>query len=150
MKFRNPSAVGSRTEKASASVVSWVASVRPGRKGTVTVTPARLAASSTAAQPARTTVSANEMRLPPPAEALKSLWIFSRAGMVSARASGSLTAHSFCGARRTRPPLAPPRLSVPRKDPAAANAAATRREIGRPLARISFLSDAMSVSSTSA
>src|SRR6185295_15062278 len=39
--------------------------------------------------------------------------------------SGSLTAQSFCGARRRRAPLAPPRLSEPRKVEAEAQAVLT-------------------------
>ena len=43
---------------------------------------------------------------------------------------GSLTSQSFCGARRMRAPLAPPRLSVPRK--LAADAQAVRDQLRRP------------------
>ena len=49
-----------------------------------------------------------------------------------ASSAGSLTSQSFCGARRIRAPLAPPRLSVPRKLAADAHAVETSCEIGQP------------------
>ena len=67
--FRNPSLFGSSTSKDSTSVCSCVASVRPGRNGTVTSCPASLAAFSTAAQPPRTIRSASDTFLP------KLLWM---------------------------------------------------------------------------
>ena len=66
-----------------------------------------------------------------------------------ASSAGSLTSQSFCGARRSRAPFAPPRLSVPRNDAAADQAVATSREIDRPEARIFSLSAATSASSIS-
>ena len=50
-----------------------------------------------------------------------------------------MTAQSFCGARRMRAPLAPPRLSVPRNDDADAQAVETSWEIDSPDARILLL-----------
>ena len=111
--------MGSRTEKESTSVCSCVESVRPGVKGTVTEWPAFLAACSMAAQPPRTMRSARETFLPPVAVALKSAWIFSRAERTLASWVGWLTAQKRCGVRRMRAPLAPPRLSEPRKVEAA-------------------------------
>ena len=89
--------------------------MRPGANGTVTSCPAFFAACSTAAQPPRTIRSASETLLPPDCEPLKSCWICSSVCSALASSAGSLTSQSFCGARRIRAPLAPPRLSVPRK-----------------------------------
>ena len=50
-----------------------------------------------------------------------------------------MTAQSFCGARRIRAPLAPPRLSVPRKDDADAQAVEASWETDSPDARILLL-----------
>ena len=59
--------MGSNTAKDSTSVCSADASVRPGVKGTFTVTPVFSAAFSMAAQPPNTIRSANETFLPPEA-----------------------------------------------------------------------------------
>ena len=69
--------LGSSTAKASASVISCVASVRPGEKGAFTSWPALLAASSTAALPPSTIKSARETFFLPVCEPLNSAWIFS-------------------------------------------------------------------------
>ena len=61
-----------------------------------------------------------------------------------ASCAGWLTSQSFCGARRMRAPLAPPRLSEPRKVEAEAQAVETSCEIDRPEARIFAFSAAMS------
>ena len=113
--------------------------MRPGANGTVTSCPASCAAFSTAAHPPRTIRSASETFLPPDCEPLKSCWICSRVGSTSASAAGSLTSQSFCGARRIRAPLAPPRLSVPRKLAADAHAVETSWETDRPESRMRCL-----------
>ena len=99
--------------------------VGPGAKGTCTLCPASLAACSTPAHPAKTIRSARETRLPPVWAALNSAWIPSSVNNTPANAAGSFASQSFCGARRTRAPLAPPRLSVPRNDAAEAQAVET-------------------------
>ncbi len=129
------------------SVISWVASVRPAMKGTVTSWPASCAAFSTPAHPASTTRSAKEIAFEP-AEALNDSWMPSRVLITPASWSGALTVQPRCGSRRSRPPLAPPRLSLPRKVEAAAQAVETSWETVRPLASRSALSEAMSASST--
>ena len=130
----------------STSVCSCEASVRPGANGTVTSCPAFLAACSTAAHPPRTIRSASETFLPPDCELLKSCWICSRAFSTFASWAGSLASQSFCGARRIRAPLAPPRLSVPRKLAAAFQAVETSSGMDRPESRILRLRAAMSCS----
>jgi hypothetical protein len=47
--------------------------------------------------------------------ALKSFWMPSSTASTLASSAGLLASQSFCGARRMRAPLAPPRLSLPRK-----------------------------------
>jgi DNA primase len=59
-------------------------------------------------------------------------------------ALGSLPAQSFCGARRMRAPLAPPRRSDWRKVRALSHAVATMSATERPEAAISALSAATS------
>ena len=61
-----------------------------------------------------------------------------------ARRAGSLPSQSFCGARRMRAPLAPPRLSEPRKVRALSQAVLTISPIDRPLAAIFALTAATS------
>ena len=118
--------------------------MRPGVKGTVTSWPAFFAACSTPAQPPRTIRSASETFLPPVCALLNSLWMPSSVSAPSPVAAGWLTAQSFCGARRMRAPLAPPRLSEPRNVEADAQAVETSCETDRPDARILALSAAMS------
>ena len=120
--------------------------MRPGANGTVTSCPAFFAACSTAAQPPSTIRSASETFVPPDCEPLKSCWICSRVCSTLASSAGSLTSQSFCGARRIRAPLAPPRLSVPRKLAADAHAVETSCETDSPDARILPLRAAMSAS----
>ena len=115
--------------------------MRPGLNGTLTVCPPSLAAFSTAAQPASTIKSARETFLP---EALNSPWIFSSALSTLSNCSGWLAAQNFCGARRRRPPLAPPRLSEPRKVEAEAQAVETSSPTLRPEANTLALRAAMS------
>ena len=55
-----------------------------------------------------------------------------------------MTSQSFCGARRMRAPLAPPRLSVPRNVDADAHAVETSWATVSPEARIVRFSSAMS------
>ena len=153
--LRNPSAIGSRMAKASMSVWAWVASVRPGRNGTSTSWPAFLAACSTATQPPSTIRSASDTPffppiLPPTWAPLNRVWIPSRVSSTCVSRGGSFTAHSFCGRRRIRAPLAPPRLSLPRKVDADAQAVDTSAGIESPEARIVALREAMSAASTSA
>ena len=106
--------------------------MRPGVKGTVTAWPAFFAACSTAAQPASTIRSASETFLPPVCALLNSLWMPSSVFSTFASWAGWLTSQSFCGARRMRAPLAPPRLSEPRNVEAEAQAVETSSEIDRP------------------
>jgi hypothetical protein len=77
---------------------------------------------------------------------LKSFWIPSSVLRTFASTSGWFTSQLFCGSRRMRPPFAPPRLSEPRKDAAAAQAVETSCEIDRPEARIFAFSAAISAS----
>src|SRR6185437_10394123 len=60
--------------------------------------------------------------------------------------AGWLTAQSFCGARRMRAPLAPPRLSEPRNVDADAHAVETNCGIVRPDDRIFVFNAATSCS----
>jgi hypothetical protein len=66
-----------------------------------------------------------------------------------ASCAGWLTSQSFCGARRMRAPLAPPRLSEPRNVDADAQAVETSCETDRPDAEDLAFSAAMSCSSIS-
>jgi hypothetical protein len=84
----------------------------------------------------RTIRSASETFVPPDWERLKACLICSKVCSTLACSAGSLTSQSFCGVRRIRAPLAPPRLSVPRKLAADAHAVETSREIDSPDARI--------------
>ena len=130
------------------SVCSWVASVRPGVNGTITVvSPALLAAFSTPAQPARTIRSAIDTFLEP---ALNSAAIPSRVPSTLVSWAGLFTAQSRWGSRRIRAPFAPPRLSVPRKVEADAHAVDTSSETLSPLARTDAFKAAMSDSSIKA
>ena len=130
--LRNPSDRGSSTAKDSASVIAAVASVRPGVNGTTTSCPASRAASSTAAEPPSTIRSASDTFVPSVWAALNSCWIASSRVSTAARASGRFTSHPFCGSSRMRAPLAPPRLSLPRKVEAEAQAVETRSGTDRP------------------
>ena len=60
--------------------------------------------------------------------------------------AGLLTSQSFCGARRMRAPLAPPRLSVPRNVEADAHAVDTNWRAVSPEASTMPLRAAMSAS----
>ncbi len=104
----------------------------PATNGTVTSWPASFAAFSTAAQPPRTIRSASETFVPPDCEPLKSCWMPSRVCSTVASSAGLLTSQSFCGASRIRAPLAPPRLSVPRKLAADAHAVDDQLGDGQP------------------
>ena len=64
--------MGSSASKASTSVISWVASVRPALKPTFISYPATLAAFSTAAEPPNTIKSAKDTFLLPVCLSLKS------------------------------------------------------------------------------
>src|SRR5215469_17426875 len=66
----------------------------------------------------------------------------SRVRSTSASWSGLLTSQPLCGCRRTRAPLAPPRLSLPRNVEADAHAVDTSWATVRPEARTSRLSPA--------
>src|SRR3712207_4363107 len=124
IQLRNPSARGSSQRELSTSVCSWEASVRPGENGTVTCTPASAAAFCTAAVPPSTIRSASETRLP----VCCSNSSLTRSSTGSASWTPALTAQPICGSRRSRAPLAPPRLSVPRNDAAADQAVCTSCE----------------------
>jgi hypothetical protein len=69
---------------------------------------------------------------------------FQRSASTLASSAGWLTSQSFCGARRMRAPLAPPRLSLPRKVAADAQAVVTSWEMDRPEASSLAFSAAMS------
>ena len=62
----------------------------------------------------------------------------------SASCAGLLAAQSFCGARRMRAPLAPPRISEPRNVEADAHAVSIISPIDRPDALIASLTAASS------
>src|SRR5439155_24612806 len=87
-------------------------------------------------QPARTIRSASETFLPPEAALLNPLWMPSRVLSTLASSAGWLTSQLFCGAKRTRAPFAPPRLSEPRKVDADAHAIDTSCETDSPEAGI--------------
>ena len=74
--------------------------------------------------------------MPPVCPALNSGWIPSRVRTTVASWSGSLASQPDCGSSRIRPPLAPPRLSLPRNDAADAQAVETSWATVRPEARI--------------
>ena len=117
----------------STSVCSCDASVRPGENGTVDVVARRPSPPARPRRdPPRTIRSASEIRVPPACAALNSAWIRSSAASTAARSAGSLTSQSFCGARRMRAPLAPPRLSLPRNVDADAHAVDTSCDDGEP------------------
>jgi hypothetical protein len=113
--------------------------MRPGEKGTFTAwTPALLAASATA-DPAcqddeigerdllAAGAGAGEVCLAMPSSTFNTL---------RELIAGWLTGQSFCGASRMRAPLAPPRLSEPRKVEAEAQAVLTSSDTESPEARI--------------
>ena len=88
------------------------------------------------------------MRLPPALLLLKlactaSSWVSTRESC-----SGSFTSQVRWGWSRTRAPLAPPRLSEPRKLEAEAQAVATNSGTVRPVARICCFKAARSAPST--
>ena len=124
--------------------------MRPGVKGTFTSWPAAFAACSTAAPPASTIRSARETFLPPVDALLNSAWMPSNVFSTLASSAGWLTGQSFWGARRMRAPLAPPRLSEPRKVDADAQAVDTSCETESPEARTLLLREATSFSSINA
>ena len=94
--------------------------------------PASLAAFSIAAQPPSTIRSASETFLPPAAAPLNSSWMPSSFCSTFASCAGWFTSQSFCGARRMRAPLAPPRLSRPRNVEADAQAVDDQLRDGQP------------------
>ena len=61
---------------------------------------------------------------------------------------GWLASQSFCGAKRMRAPLAPPRMSEPLKVEADAHAVLTNSEIVKPESKMCFLSSAISFAPT--
>ena len=63
-----------------------------------------------------------------------------------ANSSGSLDSQPACGWRRMRPPLAPPRLSLPRNEDAAFHAVDTSCGTVSPEARIASFNSATSAS----
>ncbi len=137
--------MGSRTANESTSVISAVASVRPGVNGTSTETPASVAAFSTAAQPPRTIRSAIETFLSPLAS--KSAFTFSREVSTLDRRSGSFASQNFCGDNAIRAPLAPPLRSEPLKVEAEDHAVKTRSLIDNPEPKIAAFSSATSEAS---
>src|SRR5512145_1268053 len=101
------------------------------------------------AQPASTIRSARDTFLSAEATLLKAFWMASRALSTFASWAGWLTSQSFWGARRMRPPLAPPRLSDPRKVDAEAQAVEINSDTDKPEDRILPLREAISCSSIS-
>src|SRR5450756_1162822 len=97
-----------------------------------------------AAHPPSTIRSASETCFPPACELLNSFWTSSRGDSTFANSVGLLTSHAFCGSRRMRAPLAPPRLSEPRNVDAEAHAVETSWETDSPEARIFSFRAAMS------
>ena len=93
--------------------------------------------------------SASETFFPPDCEPLKSCWACSIARSTLASSAGLLTSQFHCGSRRIRAPFAPPRLSVPRKLAAAAQAVVTSWDMDSPEVRILPLRAAMSSSAIS-
>ena len=85
----------------------------------------------------------------PVRSALKVCWIPSSVRSTAASSSGSLTSQPFCGWRRIRAPLAPPRLSLPRNVEADAHAVETSWETVSPEASTCALSAATSSAPTS-
>ncbi|OQC04170.1 MAG: hypothetical protein BWX79_02546 [Alphaproteobacteria bacterium ADurb.Bin100] len=148
-QLRKPSACGSSTAKEATSVCASVASVRPGVNGTSTTWPAAAAADSTPALPASTIRSASDTCLPPVCAALNALRTPTSTARTRASCAGWFTAQSFCGARRMRAPLAPPRLSLPRKVEAEAQAVETSSGTLRPLASTFAFNRVMSPASIS-
>jgi len=71
-------------------------------------------------------------------------WICSSVANTRDSVAGSLASQSFCGARRMRAPLAPPRLSPPRKLEAEAQAVNTSSAGVRPAAAMRARASAMS------
>src|SRR3546814_21169375 len=84
---------------------------------------------------ASTIRSASDTRLPPAAEVLNCCWIASSALSTFANCAGWFAGQSFCGARRMRAPLAQPRLSLPRKLAADAQARSEERRDGKGCVR---------------
>jgi hypothetical protein len=62
------------------------------------------------AHPPRTIRSASDTFFPPDCALLNAFWIPSRVSSTFFSWAGWLTSQSFCGARRMRAPLAPPRI----------------------------------------
>ena len=124
--------------------------MRPGVNGTFTRMSGILRRLLDRRAPPSTIRSASETFLPPLACSVELLLDrFELLEHLARAAAGSLTAQSFCGARRMRAPLAPPRLSEPRKVEAEAQAVETSSDTVRPEARIFAFSAAMSASSIS-
>ena len=113
-------------------------------KGTLTEWPAAFAAVSIAAAPPSTIKSAIETGF------LKFTCMVSRADKTFCNCSGWFTSQSFCGASRRRAPLAPPRLSEPRKVEAEAQAVETKCDIDRPVPMMVAFRSAISAASRSA
>ena len=149
MWLRNPSTTGSRLATERASVISVVASVRPGRNGTKMSRPASAAARSIAAAPPRTIRSAIEIFIPSLRESLNDPRTFSSFDSTPASFSGRLDFQSFMGANRIRAPSVPPRLSLSRNDDADAHAVDTRSLTDTPLSSSCFFNAAISGSPTS-
>ena len=123
--------------------------MRPGEKGTVTGWPACFAACSTPRAPCQhDEVGQRDLlaaRLCLVELALDAL----QRGRTFASSAGWLASQSFCGARRMRAPLAPPRLSDPRNVEADAHAVDTSCGMVNPDASTVALSAATSCASIS-
>ena len=127
-RSRPSGSCGSRRRSARAprrtatSVCSCVASVRPGVNGTSTSWPAFFAACSTAAAAAEHDQVGERDLLAAGLRGVEVAWMPSSVVSTFASFAGWFTSQSFCGASRMRAPLAPPRLSEPRKVEAEAQA----------------------------
>ena len=84
-----------------------------------------------------------------PGQIARQRWMRSSVFNTRSSCSGWLTAQSFCGAKRMRAPLAPPRLSPPRKVEAEAQAVPTSSATLRPESSTLAFRAAASVASIS-
>ena len=122
--------------------------MRPGANGTVRVKPAFFAACSTPAAPASDQIRQRDALAAGLRIVEGALYAF-QLGQRRGELRRLIDRPVFCGARRMRAPLAPPRLSEPRKLEAEAQAVETSADTDRPEASTAFFSAAMSCSSIS-
>ena len=110
--------------------------MRPGVKGTDTSCPALFAACSTAAQPPSTITSASEIFFPPVCASLKLDLDLLEDLQHLGEFVRLVHLPVFLRGETMRGPLAPPRLSVPRKVDADAQAVETSWDVDSPDSRI--------------